>query len=300
MTIYQTGAETRVAIVAETVNGTTPATPTMLVLPYTKIDMEGAINFYKDNSIYADRMEHFVIPGLRKAAGSLSANLSHINFAPIFQTAMFNTFATKVLKTGNVWNTLTIEEWHVDTSKGYVATGCFADKLALKIPVNGVVTIDATISGMNFSTESAPLAASPTAAVTEIPFTHLGGTILEGGTAIAYITAIDITIDNGATELSVLGSATPVGYTPGMSAVTGTVTAYVPDLILFNKYYNNTPTSINVTLTDGTNTLEFNMPVVQYTSAKKPVSGQAAQTITLAFNALKDPVTLSNLIITES
>jgi hypothetical protein len=300
MTIFTTGAETRVAIVAETTPGTTPVTPTMLVLPFVKLDLEYTQNTYKDTSIFSDRMERDVIAGLRKVSGSLSANLSHLNYAPLLQTAMFNTFASKVLKTGNTWNTLTIEEWHSDITKGFVSTGCFADKLAIKVPVNGIVTVDATISGMNYSTETAALSSSPTAAVSEVPFTHLGGTILEGGTAIAYLTAIDLNIDNAATELSVLGAQTPVGYTPGMSSVTGTLTAWVPDLTLFNKFINQTQTSVNFTLTDGTNTLQFNLPNVTYTSAKKPVAGQGAVVLTLAFTAVRDPSTQSNLIITES
>jgi hypothetical protein len=300
MTIFATGAESRVAIVAETTPGTTPATPTMLVLPYTKLDLEYAQNTYEDTSIQGDRMERFAIAGLRKVTGSLSANLSHLNYAPILQTAMFNTFATKVLKTGTTWNTISIEEWHPDLAKGFVTTGCFADKLSIKVPVNGVVTIAATINGMNYTTETAPLSTTPTAATVEVPFTHLGGTLLEGGSAIGYLTAIDLNIDNGATELSVLGAQTPIGYTPGMSKVSGTITAWFQDLTLLNKFLNQTSTSINFTLSDGTNTLQFNMPNVLYTGLKKPVAGQGAIVMTLPFKALRDPTTSSNLVITES
>ena len=300
MTIFATGAETRVAIVAEVTPGTTPVTPTMLVLPITKLDLELNKNFYEDTSIFGDRMERDVIVGIGKVAGSLSANLSHANYIPLLSTAMFNQPVAKVLKTGTTWNTLTIEEWHLDITKGWVSTGCFVDKLSIKCPVNGLVTFDATINGMNQTTETAPLAASPTAAVVEVPYTHLGGTINEGGSVIAYFTAIDLTIDNGATALEVLGGATPVGYTPGMSKISGTVTAYIPDLTLFAKFLNNTQTSISFTLTDGTNTLQFNMPSVSYTGVKKPVAGQAAMTQTLSFKATRDATTASNLVITES
>jgi hypothetical protein len=297
---FKTGAEVKVNLVAETTPGVTPATPTMIQIPVTKFDLELTQNTYEDTSIFADRMEHNSIAGLRKVTGSLAANLSHVNYAPILQTAMFNTFVSKVLKTGTNWNTLTFEEYDAVTATGFVSTGCFADKLAIKVPVNGVVTVDATINGMSQTNETAPLSASPTAPVVEVPFTHLGGTIMEGGSAIAYLTAIDLTIDNGATELSVLGAQTPVGYTPGLSKVTGTLTAWVPNLTLFNKYFNQTQTSVNFTLTDGTNTLEFNMPNVVYTSAKHPVAGEKAVALTIAFKAIKDATTGSNLIITES
>jgi hypothetical protein len=300
MTIFATGAETRVAIVAETTPGTTPVTPTMLVLPITKLDLEYTQSTYEDTSIQGDRMERYAIAGLRKVTGSLSANLSHLNYGPLLQTAMFGTFASKVLKTGITLNTLTIEEWHIDTTKGFVSTGCFADKLSVKVPVNGIVTIDATINGMNYTTETSSLASSPTAAVVEAPYTHLGGTLTEGGSTIGYLTAIDLTIDNGATALNVLGAQTPTGYTPGMSKVTGTITAWFQDLTLLNKFLNQTASSINFTLTDGTNTLQFNLPNVVYVGLKKPVAGQGAIVLTLPFKALRDSATSSNLIITES
>lgn len=300
MTIFQTGSETRIALVAETTNGVTPATPTMLVIPVTKYDVEIARDFYDDTSIFGDRMERNIIPGMAKVTGTIDANLSHLNYAPLLQTALFGTFASKVLKTGTTWKTLTLEEWHADTTTGKVSTGCFVDKLAIKCPVKGLVTLAATINGMNQTATTAPLAASPTAAVVEVPFTHLGGVITEGGATIATFTAIDISIDNGAAALEVLGTGTPIAYTPGMSKVTGTVTAYIADNTLFNKFLNGTPSSISFTLTDGTNTLQFNLPAVTYVSNKAPVSGQAAMTQSLSFKCVRDGTTLSNIVITES
>src|SRR6266478_8138391 len=94
-----TGADTRVAIVAEVTPGTTPTTPTMLVLPTVKVDLELHKDINDDTSIYSDRMERFVVAGVSKVSGSFSANLSHLNYAPLLQTAFWNTFATKVLKT---------------------------------------------------------------------------------------------------------------------------------------------------------------------------------------------------------
>jgi hypothetical protein len=297
---FQTGSETRIGLSVETVNGVTNATPTVLVIPVTKYDVELARDFYEDTSIFGDRMERNIIPGMAKVTGSIDANLSHLNYAPLLQTALFGTFTSKVLKTGTTWQTLTLEEWHADTTTGKVSTGCFVDKLSIKCPVKGLVTLAATINGMNQTATTAPLSASPTAAVVEVPFTHLGGTIMEGGSVIATFTAIDLSIDNGAAALEVLGTATPVAYTPGMSKVTGTVTAYIADNVLFNKFLNGTQTSVSFTLTDGTNTLNFNLPAVTYVSNKAPVSGQAAMTQSISFKTVRDPTLLSNIVITES
>jgi Phage tail tube protein len=300
MTLYATGSETRIAVVAETVPGTTPVTPTMTVLPVVKLDLELNQSFYEDASIYGDRMERNIIGGARKVTGSMSSNLSHTNFSSIIQTAMFSTWSSNIIKTGTALQTLTIEQWHNDLSKGFVYTGCFADKMKIKVPLNGIATIDSTINGFNMTTETTALQASPTAAVVEAPYVATTATLKEGGTTIAYLTAIDLDIDNGATALSVLGSVIPVGYTPGMSKVTGTITAWFPDFNLLNKFLNNTSSSIEFTLTDGTNTLDVLLPAVFYTGLKKAIQGQGAITLSLPFKAVRDNTTSSNVVITRS
>ena len=300
MTIYTTGALTRTALIAETTSGTTPASPVMLVLPDTKIDLEPNQAFYADTSINADRMYHYDIPGLKKVQGSLSGNLSHLNYGPILQSAMFGTFASSVLKTGATMQSFTLEEWHSDSSTGSTGTGCFADKLSIKVPVNGIVTIDATIMGMVYAATTAAIGTSYTAATVEQPFTHLGGTLTEGGGAIASLTSIDLTIDNGATALQVLGTAAPIGYVPGFAKVSGTLSAFFANNTLMNKFLANTASSLSFTLSDGTSTLQFNCPNIIYTSLKKPVSSQGAIVVTMAFEALKDVSTGSNLVITKS
>lgn len=299
--VTATGAEVKVNFVAEVTAGTTPATPTMIQIPFVKFDVDLNTTFYEDNSIYADRMERYAIPGLRKAAGTLSGNLSHTNFSQIIQTAMFAAWSSNVIKTGTALQTITLEKWHTDIAKGFVVTGAFADKFAVKMPVSGLVTFDATIAGFNVTTETTALAASPTVPVSEQPYTVVNASLVkEGGSTIAVLTGIDFTIDNKATALDVLGSAVPVGYVPGMSKVTGSASAYVPDLSLYNKYQNQTGTSLEITLTDGTNTLDILFPNIVYTANKQAVSGQGAIVQQMTFTALRDPTAVSNIVITRS
>jgi hypothetical protein len=230
-----------------------------------------------------------------------AGNLSHTNFSPIIQTAMFNTWTSNVIKTGTALQTITLEKWHTDIAKGFIITGAFADKISFKLPVSGLVTFDATIAGFNVTTETTPLSSSPTAPVNEQPFTVVNATLVkEGGAAIATLTGVDFSIDNKATALDVLGSQVPVGYTAGMSKVTGTASAYVPDLSLYLKYQNQTGTSLEVTLTDGTNTFDILFPNIVYTAAKIPVQGQGAIVQNLSFTALRDPTALSNVVFTRS
>jgi hypothetical protein len=299
---YASALEIQTAVVAEVTPGTTPTTPTMLILPVTKVDLEPVQNTYKDASLYGDRMEHYAIPGLRKVSGSIEFNLTHSNFNPLFQTAFFNTFSSSVLKTGLVLNTLTIEEWHADISEGFVHTGCFADKLQIKCPVNGTISVTASMMAMGMATETSKFTgATYTAAVVESPMTHIGGTVTEGGTTLAYINDIDLQLNNAATALEVLGQQWPQGYVAGMSEVTGTLTAFFPSLVLLNKFINNTASSISFQGVDQAGaTITFTLPNVIYTGVKKPYSGTGAVMLSLPFSALKDTTTATNIILTHS
>jgi Phage tail tube protein len=294
------GADTKVNYIVETTPGTTPATPTMIQLPFTKADIDFVQTTIDDTTIYADRQEHFVIAGPRKVTGSLSGNLSHTNFNALIQTLMSAAPVSKVYKTGTVLQTITLEKWHADINVGFVSTGCFVDKFALKMPASGVCTFDATINGVNMTTESTPLSGSPTAPVSEAPFTLVSATIQEGGSTIAYVSAVDATIDNKAQALDVIGQQVPAGYVLGMSKISGSLAAYLVDSTLYAKYNGQTGSSLSIVLSDGTNTVTFLFPNITYTGVKMPIQGQGAVTQTLSFTAQKDPTAQSNVVITVS
>lgn len=297
---FATSAESKLYYVAETTPGTTPASPTTTVLPFVKAELSLNQAIYDDNTVYGDRMEHYAIPGMRKVTGTISGDLSHTNFNALFQTLMFGAASSKVFKTGLLLNTITIEQYFSDISQGKVFTGCFVDKIQFKITPSGLATFDATIAGFNMTTETSPLSASPTAAATETPFAACTATMQEGGSVIAYVSSIDVSVDNAATAQDVVGSNVPAFYTPGLSKVTGTLNVWLQDSTLLAKFLNGTPTSIQCQLSDGTNTWTINMPNVIYSGEKMSVSGSAAINLSLPFKALKDPTSGSNVIISYS
>lgn len=302
-TKFITGAETRLAFVAETTPGTTPATPTTIQLPYVKWDAELMQDTYEDTSVFADRMEHDVIVGLRKVTGSLEFNLSHANFDPILQTAFWNTWATDTLKVGTSIQTVTFEEWHPDanTAFGRVFTGCLVDKLQIKMQAKGIVTCTASLVGFNMATETTQLNSSPTAPTVETPFTCVSATVTVGGTAIAYMTAFDVSLDNKSAAIDAIGSVNPLGYVPGLAKVTGTASFYIPDTTLISDFLNVTGAAISVTLEDAaSNTMLVEVPNITFTSVKMPSQGQGVTIGQFAFTAVKDAGTATNLLLTHS
>lgn len=297
-----TGSRSQVGIVVETVYGTTPATPSLTGLAYTDFSVNLTHDEYEDNTIRADRMERYSITGNNHVAGDITANFSALNFDSLLESLMSSLFTTNVLKIGSTRKSFSMEEAQSDISIYNVFTGVLVDKLDLTVPSDAIVTAKFSVVGKDQSAYASTSIDTDgyTAPAAARPFTHLGGTFKEGGVVVGYITSIDLSVDNGYTANYSLGNAACRDMTYNMIKVSGTVNAYFEDSVFVNKFMNQTVSSLDFTLTDGTHTMEFNMPNVKYTGATKTVNGQGPVTIALPFKALYDSVSANVLTITRT
>lgn len=111
------------------------------------------------------------------------------------------------------------------------------------------------------------------------PPTHLvydtfAGALKEGGTTVALVTSLDLTLDNGITPQFVLMKKTSPFVTLGRSNVTGTISVYFSDLSFVSKFLDETPTSLEFTLGSGENTYTLLIPNIRYTGADNPASNE--------------------------
>jgi len=164
-------------------------------------------------------------------------------------------------------------------------------------------TISFDFLGMSQEMSGTSVSASPyTAQAVRQPMTHCGGTINEGGTAIGIVTEIDFTISNNLSSQFVWGDCDPSDIIEGRVDVTGTMSVLFSDAALYNKFMDDTSTSIDFELDDGDgNTIKFDMPNVRYTGADMPIDeGSGPRIITLPFRAVYDASEESTLVITRS
>jgi hypothetical protein len=304
MTI-STGARAKVGYIAETVYGTTPATPALVELPFTSFGVNLTRDEYEDNSIRSDRMERYSLSGNRTVGGSIDVNLTHSLYDPLLESLCQSTFTTNVLKVGTTRKSFTVEEQALDITQFRVYTGLIIDKADITIPASGIVTAkfdviakdQSALSGTTIDSD-----ATYTAPAVKPPFTDNGtaGFVKEGGAAVGYVTNLTFTVDNGHTKNYAVGTNVIRDVTPGMAKVTGTVTVFFEDAVMYNKFINGTASSIDVKLDDGTNQLEFAFPNVKYTGATKTISGNGPVTLAMPFKALYDTTSGSNLVITRT
>ncbi len=302
MTTFAQGSRTQVAYVAESTYGTTPATPTTIVIPIVSFAVNATKDQLEDNSIRSDRMQRYSLDGNTHVSGDFDVNLNNHNFDPFIASAFTGTWTTNVLKFGTaVTPSFTFEVGQLDIAEYWLYTGVVIDKMQLTISTTGVVTTKFTTIGKATAPITATsICATPTAVTEHPPFTAQPGTFKEAGSVTGVFQALSLTIDNQTTANFVLGSATAANLSSGMVKATGTATVMFQDAVIANKFLNGTASTIDFILTDGTNTLEFNLPNVKYTGAARTVSGQGPVTLAVTFTALYDSASSTVCTVTRS
>lgn len=295
------GANSYVAYIAETVYGTTPATPELTGLPLTSFNVNLTKTNQADNSINLDGQSRLTTFGNENVAGEIDDSLSTLHDA-LLESAMLSTFSTGVLKMGSTKKSFTFEQAFPSTSIYRTFTGVEVDKMAINVPVNGDVTVKYNVIGKAMTVGGATIDTSGTitAPTTFRSMRHNGGSVKEGGSTIGYITNIALNVDNGFDQNFVLGSNTIHETTVGPRKVTGSFTALFESSAIMTKFISGTTSSFEFTVSDGTNTYKFDLPNISYTAATIGVSNQATIPVAVTFTASYDATAASTLVITKA
>lgn len=297
-----TGSNTRVTYVAESTFGTTPGTPTMVEVPFITSALNLTKGLFEDPSIQSDRQVHFARHGNRQVGGDVAFAYTYNNFDAFLESLFMSTFSINVLKTGSTQKSFSIEVGHTDIDQYLVYTGVVADTLSLEVNLDGVVQSTFGFIGKGFSISGTELDATPTEAGSYEPFVHFDGTFKEGGSTVANLTSISLSIANSNAGNFALGSDSVVSITPGMFRVTGTVSAYFEDATYVNKFVNETASELEFTLTDPAgNSHTFLFPNVKYTGGDTPVqNGDGPVLVNLPFIAMYDDTEATTVKVTRA
>jgi hypothetical protein len=295
------GSQRRLAYVVESTYGTTPATPTMKQIDYVSFNGDLNTPEIMSQTIRPNRQMTGSRRGNISTNGDLSVELTPDNYDDFLEAFMQGTWATNVLKVGQTQRSFSIEDGYLDLAQYRVFTGCVFNKLSLEVKPDSYVTPTFSFMGSNTSAFTAtPLSANPTSALAKDAFFHEGGTFKEGGTSVAYLSAIKLDIDNNVDANSALGTTGVRNMTSGKFVAKGTVTALFETVAFYNKFKNATDSSLQFTLVSGAQTLDFNLPKINYTSAKITGKGDAGITVEVSFTGEYDATAATTMTITRS
>lgn len=298
-----TGAEHTLHQVAETVYGTTPATPTFINIPITAVSPGLTKDSLESGTLRPDRIVEDLRHGNKQVGGSVSSELEYGALDPVIEAMAMGTWTADVLKTGTTRRSFTFERYFaLDTDEYHRYTGIEYNSMSLSVQPNAMVTCEFGVIGQDMSVNTSQVAgATYPAGTNNQPFDSFSGTIQEGGVSIADVTQIDLSWENGLEPAFVIGSDVTIRPSVGKSRLTGTLTAFFQNSTLYNKFINETSSAIVFSLVDPAgNSLTFNIPNIKYTSGNPDVSGDGRVTLAMEFTAIYDATEDSNITITRA
>lgn len=304
---FSQGSRAGLSYVAETVFGTTPATPSLIQLPYTTHSLNLTKERVTGNDIQPDRMPRVDRHGNRSVAGDIAVDLRKGDYDPLFESAFFNTFSTNVLKVGTTPKYFSIEEAATDIAQFRLFTGMAVSSLAVSIRPNQMVTGTFSMVGKDMTIAGTSVDAVKTASTGNAPFDAYSGALSIGNaggalSSAAIVTGIDFTINNALAPTFVVGSSSTPQLEYGMATVEGTITAYFEDAALINRFINETESALQVSVDDPTGASDYTwlFPRVKINGADVPVDNPTSRIISLPFVALYDATEATNLKLTRS
>lgn len=293
--------------IAEATYGTTPATPALARLRHTGTTLGVSKSTHVSEELRPDRQIVDFRHGQKQVGGDINFELSAASFDSLFEAVLGGTWTTNVLKAGTTRRSFSVLRHFSDIADGagkpyHMTTGVELNTLEINVPTDGIVTGKFGVIGKDI----VPATAAPASATLGTPNANpvmdsFSGIVEEGGSVIATVTEIKLTLENGITPRFSIGSDEVSGQaTIGRTNLTGQITAYFDSAALLDKFLNPaTESSLKFTLTDGTKSYEFLIPRIKYTGGQPDTSGQGEITIALPFQAIYDVATATNLSVTR-
>lgn len=283
-----TGSNTYFAYVVEATPGTTPASPVMKSIPIQTTSLNMTRGLITDPSLRSDRMKRFSRQGNRSVGGNVVVSYSPDVYDDLLAASFHGAWASNVLKIGSTQSFMSVELGHLNVAQYRSFVGCTVNEFTLNVNSgNQLVTAEFAMMGMNGAIASTSLDANGVDAPAQLdPFVHLDGVFNEGGSPIGYMTGLQLKIGNQLTTNYAAGSAGARSITPGMANVTGQITGYFESAALYEKWLNETASSLSFTLTSGTKSQAWSIPNVKYTASTIPVANDGPIIQTLTFEGL--------------
>ena len=296
-------SQARVAYVAESTVGTTPSTPSFKTLGVTSSSLALTKSALESAEIRSDRQVHDVRHGTRSIAGDVAIEVADNDLDDLLEGLLGSTWSADVLKVGSTRKSFTFEHYFSDAGQYERFAGCHVNSMSLSVAPDSIVTATLGIVGMTFTDDTSAIAgATYNATSSTIPFDgNTGiGLIEEGGGATALVTAIELTIENGVEPRFVVGSANSLAPKIGQCKVSGTISVYFEDRTILDKFVDETASTLQFTLSDGTNTLDFLLPNIKYMEGAPNISGEDDIVLSMPFTALYDATEASTITITRA
>ena len=238
--------------------------------------------------------------GVSSVAGDLEAELTYGTFDMLLEAAFHGTWTANVLKTGSTRRKFAILKHNEDIGRWLIYRGCEVGSVAIDCPLQGKIGITFSMIGTK---EEAYVFDGVTESIADptetVMMTTFEGSLTEGGTGLNHATALNLSLDNGMEAIYRLFSRDAYDIKLGRINVSGSLSAYIEDNRLKDKYLGETKTPLVVTLTDGANSYQISMTQAKLTTSSEEGSGDDPIIQNYDFRAFNDQAVDTEITITR-
>lgn len=290
--------------VLEAAYGVTPATPAWKPIRHNTTNIGLTKNTLQSEELRSDRQIADFRHGTRQVGGEVAVELSFGSFDDVLEALLCGTWASDVLKAGTTRRSFSVLRHFEDLGAGqkpyHVFTGVEYNTLKLAVSTEAIVKATFGVVGKDLSlAESAPTGSTYVAATTTAGMDSFTGVLTEGGSQIAIVTEIELTLENGIEPRFVIGSKSTIRPSIGRSVATGQITAYFEGASLLEKFINESSSSLQFELTDGTSKYTFTIPKLKYTGGQPDVQGEGPILLTMPFQAVLNSADGTQIMVTR-
>lgn len=216
------------------------------------------------------------------------------------------TLSASRLTNGVIERTFVIERAFLDVNQFFTYRGMQHAKLSMGFQSGSVVAGSFDFLGKDMRRDGATQLANPGSAVASYPYDVMNavsgiGHIHEGGIVLAntFMKKLSIDLDNKLRGRDGIGTLGNVSIGSGTIALKGSMDVYLADGTLYDKFLNNTASSISVRVQDGAgNGYVLTFPRVKYSDAKVNAGSMDQDAmLTMPWEALADPVSGKTIIV---
>lgn len=284
----------------EEVAGAVPATPAWKPIRFVSAGLTPNINQVTTAEMNEFRQQQASRGGTYSVAGDIAVELSFSSFDDLIQAGMQGTWTANVLKIGKVVRTFAILERHTDIGIDYCYHSCSVGTMAISAPLNAPVGVTFSMIGRKAEKYTVPVGSTYLASTTTDIMITTNLSLTEGGVPVAYATEWSVNLDNGMEALFALGSREAFDVSNGIAVVTGSMSAYLVDEVLWDKVLDETSTSHKIEFIEGSDKYTLELPKVRYTQGQKQTSGPGAIIPQYTVSAGYDATLATTMMITRT
>lgn len=289
-------SRSRVAYVAETAFGTTPATPAFIEIRRTNGNLRTKKGTQVSDEMHLDRNVRDELQLAQDVTGSYDFELSYGTFDDILAAALQGSWATDVLTNGATEQSFTFEET-ADLGGGSFAynrfLGCEVNGLTLNVPARKIVTGTVDIMGQQEAQDVAIIAGAtytaPNTNIIEVA-NSVASLSVAGLTPTPIVKNLTLNIGNNLRIRERLGSLYADSFGSGQMDITGSMDVYFSSNALYAAVLAHGSGALSFTI--GGVTLKkytISLPVIRFLDGARKVGGKNDDImVTVPFRAIYD------------